>query len=85
MALRILLNDKVFLKDGTEGTVKFIGELTSKGKTIYYGIDLTKGNGKHKGIWENKEYFKTKGNKKNGIFVKKSQIKNTKSSCYIYI
>ena len=83
---KIYYGDKVTLKDGNVGIVRYIGELPDKDKKTFYGIDLTKGNGKNDGTYKKKSYFKTKGNKKNGVFVVKSKITKTKTSInMIYI
>eukprot|EP01084_Bolivina_argentea_P031632 58543_1 len=66
-------NDKVKLKDNSEGFVKYIGEVVGK-QGVFYGLDLNKGNGKNNGVVKGQLYFKTRGNKKTGRFVRLDAI-----------
>lgn len=77
--LKIHYGDKVKLKNGNKGTVKFIGEVVGK-KGVFYGIDLAKGNGKNTGSFQKETYFKTKDGKKSGIFCRETKIKSTKTT-----
>ena len=69
------------LKDGGQGSVKFIGEVVGK-EGVFYGIDLVKGTGKNNGSVKKEVYFKTRGGKKSGIFCRESKIKSSKSTEY---
>ena len=79
--LSVHYNDKVKLKDGSQGSVKFIGEVTGK-DGVYYGVDLVKGTGKNNGTVKKEVYFKTRGGKKSGIFCRHSKIKTAKPTEY---
>eukprot|EP01084_Bolivina_argentea_P294611 506964_1 len=62
----------VVLSKDREGIVRYKGPLEGK-SGIFYGLELTKGSGKHNGLWRGKiRYFTSKKNK--GIFVDKKQI-----------
>lgn len=68
----IEVDDKVVLTKDREGIVKYKGPLEGK-NGIFYGIALTKGTGKHSGVYKGKtRHFTCKRNK--GIFVDKRQI-----------
>eukprot|EP00483_Globobulimina_turgida_P000981 UN00983 len=72
--LTVRYNDKVKLTDGGQGSVKYIGEVIGK-NGVFYGVDLVKGSGKNNGTMKKVVYFKTRGNKKSGKFVRKSAFK----------
>ena len=76
--LKYFYGDKVKTGDNGQGTIKFIGEIAGK-EGLYYGIDLTKGNGKNNGSLNNITYFKTRGNGKSGRFTKKKKLKLIKN------
>eukprot|EP01084_Bolivina_argentea_P114047 203139_1 len=65
--------DKVKLKDDSEGVVKYIGEVVGK-QGVFYGLNLNKGNGKNNGVINNQRYFRIRGNKKTGRFVRLNAI-----------
>jgi len=67
------LQDRVTLKLGREGIVKFIGE-TEFAEGIWYGIELCHGKGKNNGNVDGIQYFVCPSNK--GIFVRLDQIIN---------
>eukprot|EP01084_Bolivina_argentea_P031633 58544_1 len=77
--LVVRLSDKVKLKDGGQGSVKYIGEIVGK-DGVFYGVDLVKGTGKNTGTVKGQVYFKTRGNKKSGKFIKISSIKSAKKT-----
>ena len=68
----IEVDDKVVLTKQREGIVKYKGPLEGK-NGIFYGISLTKGVGKHSGVYKGRtRHFNCK--KSRGIFVDKRQI-----------
>lgn len=54
------------------GIIRYRGPVDGK-KGEFFGIELTKGTGKHSGIFQGKRYFTCKQNR--GIFIKRSQIR----------
>eukprot|EP01084_Bolivina_argentea_P319636 554392_1 len=69
----ILLYNKVQLQDGSQGIVKYIGNIIGK-KGTFYGIDITKGDAKNDGTYKNIKYFDTKKGTKTGRFCKENKI-----------
>ena len=63
--------DEVELTKSRIGTIRYKGELHGK-NGIFYGIELTKGEGKHSGLFKGQRYFSCEKDK--GIFVDKTQI-----------
>eukprot|EP01084_Bolivina_argentea_P120403 213413_1 len=75
--LEILLYNKVELDDGAQGVVHYIGNIMGK-KGTFYGIDITKGDSKNDGSFNNIKYFKTK----NGRFCTANKIINSKTTLH---
>jgi len=67
-------NDKIKTNDGGQGSIKYVGEVVGK-EGVFYGCDLVKGKGKNNGSVKGQFYFKTKGNKKSGVFLRKKAFK----------
>eukprot|EP01084_Bolivina_argentea_P304373 525629_1 len=59
ISTRFTINDKVQVRYKGDGYIKFIGNLQHKKKDmgIWYGIQLTKQNGRHDGTVDNVKYF----------------------------
>jgi len=76
---KVRYNDKVKLNDGGQGSVKYVGELVGK-EGVFFGIDLVKGTGKNNGTLKGQVYFKTRGNKKSGRFIRASAVKSSKKT-----
>ena len=55
----ILLYNKVQIDDGTQGVVRYIGNIMGK-KGVFHGIDVTKGDSKNDGKYKGIKYFDTK-------------------------
>ena len=70
--LTICFGDTVRLNSQKTGTVSFIGYTQFKPGTVFYGINLKEGKGKHNGTYDNVRYFKCA--KHHGIFVEKKDI-----------
>eukprot|EP01083_Nonionella_stella_P273318 927078_1 len=64
-------NDVVELTKNRIGTVRYKGPLDGK-MGIFYGVELTKGSGKHSGLYKGRRYFMCKRLK--GVFVDQKQI-----------
>jgi len=65
------VGDQVLMSGDREGTVRYVGSLDGK-NGIFYGIELSTGNGKHNGTFQGKKYFTCPPGK--GLFLNKSQI-----------
>ena len=63
--------DEVELTKNRIGIIRYKGMLHGK-NGIYYGIELTKGKGRHSGLFKGRRYFMCAKNK--GVFVDKKQI-----------
>eukprot|EP01083_Nonionella_stella_P148368 469471_1 len=71
--MNIKEGDKVNLTRDRIGVVRYEGPLHDRyQKSIYYGIELTKGRGSHDGLWHGTRYFTCKSSK--GVFVRRKQI-----------
>eukprot|EP01084_Bolivina_argentea_P102114 182982_1 len=65
------VGDHVCLVKGREGTIKFKGEIEGK-RGSFYGVEVTRGTGKHSGLYKHVKYFEcTEGQ---GIFVEDKHI-----------
>eukprot|EP01084_Bolivina_argentea_P170928 296157_1 len=83
---QIYLYNKVELQDGSQGIVRYMGSIIDK-QGVFYGIDITKGNGKNYGTKNNTKYFDTKKGRKTGRFCKATEIlkcKKTSKSKYTF-
>eukprot|EP01083_Nonionella_stella_P239057 837151_1 len=79
--LQILLYNKVQLDDGSQGIVRYMGNIMGK-KGIFYGVDITKGDAKNDGKFKNIKYFDTKKGTRTGRFCKESKIVKCKKTTF---
>jgi len=70
------VGDRVKLKDGLLGVVRFMGEIKGK-KGVFYGVELDDAKGKNDGSVNKVAYFKCKAKK--GVFTTKAKIAKTNS------
>ena len=69
--------DEVKITKNRSGIIRYRGPVDGK-QGEFFGIELTRGNGKHCGIFQGKRYFTCTQNR--GVFVKQSQIRGKVTS-----
>lgn len=67
----VSVGDSVELSKDRVGVIRYKGPLDGK-NGVFYGVELTKGQGKHSGLFKGKRYFDCPKGK--GVFVDKKQI-----------
>ena len=68
----ICYGDKIRLRDGRDGIIKFIGTIVYREHEIWYGIILETPTGNNNGIQQNRFFFQCPPN--HGLFVGRNQI-----------